>query len=97
MSGLIVVRYSRDPIMLRYSFWSIASPSLSSSRAVVHRKRLGLTHIEFLEHVLGVFALVHECPLASLLDLQPKEESQFTIMLISNSLLIASENLATRA
>jgi hypothetical protein len=35
MSGLVVVRYSNDPIMLRYSFWSIASPSLSSSRAVV--------------------------------------------------------------
>jgi hypothetical protein len=30
---------------------------------------LGLTHIEFLKHVLGVFTLVHECPLVSLLDL----------------------------
>jgi hypothetical protein len=36
-----------------------------------------LTHIEFLEHVLGVLALVHKHPLASLLDLQPKDESQF--------------------
>jgi hypothetical protein len=35
MSGLIAVRYSKDPIMLGYSFWAMASPFLSSSRVVV--------------------------------------------------------------
>src|SRR5579883_2816281 len=35
MSGLIAVRYSSDPIMLRYTFWSTASPSSSASKAVI--------------------------------------------------------------
>jgi hypothetical protein len=29
MSGRVVVRYRREPIMLMYSLWSIASPSSS--------------------------------------------------------------------
>jgi hypothetical protein len=35
MSGLVAVKYKREPIMLRYSFWSIGSPSSSSSSVVV--------------------------------------------------------------
>jgi hypothetical protein len=35
MSDLVAVKYKREPIMLRYSFWSTASPSLSASSAVV--------------------------------------------------------------
>jgi hypothetical protein len=35
MSGLIIVKYKREPIMLWYSFWSTGSPSSSSSSAVV--------------------------------------------------------------
>ena len=39
------------------------------------RKRLGLAHIELLQQVLGLLALVHERPFLGLLDLQPEEES----------------------
>jgi hypothetical protein len=35
MSGLVIVKYKRDPIMLRYSFWSMDSPSSSASSVVV--------------------------------------------------------------
>jgi hypothetical protein len=35
MSGLVAFKYKRDPIMLRYSFWSTSSPSSSTSSAVV--------------------------------------------------------------
>jgi hypothetical protein len=35
MSGLVVVKYKREPIMLRYSFWSMGSPSSSTSSVVV--------------------------------------------------------------
>jgi hypothetical protein len=35
MSGLIAVKYKREPINLRYSFWSMSSPSLSASSDVV--------------------------------------------------------------
>jgi hypothetical protein len=35
MSSLVTVKYKREPIMLRYSFWSTASPSSSASSAVV--------------------------------------------------------------
>jgi hypothetical protein len=35
MSGLFVVKYKREPIMLRYSLWSTSSPSSSASSAVV--------------------------------------------------------------
>jgi hypothetical protein len=35
MSDLVIVRYNNDPIMLQYSFWFTASPSLSSSRAIM--------------------------------------------------------------
>jgi hypothetical protein len=35
MSGLVAVKYKREPIMLWYSFWSTGSPSLSASSAVV--------------------------------------------------------------
>jgi hypothetical protein len=35
MSGLIAVKYKREPIMLRYSFWSTGSPSSSTSSVVV--------------------------------------------------------------
>jgi hypothetical protein len=35
MSGLVTIKYKREPIMLRYSFWSMSSPSSSTSRAVV--------------------------------------------------------------
>jgi hypothetical protein len=35
MSGLIVVKYKREPIMLWYSFWSTGYPSLSASSDVV--------------------------------------------------------------
>jgi hypothetical protein len=35
MSDLIAVMYKREPIMLRYSFWSTGSSSLSASSAVV--------------------------------------------------------------
>jgi hypothetical protein len=34
MSGLVIVRYSKDPMMLRYSFCSMASSS-SASRVIV--------------------------------------------------------------
>src|SRR6185437_1890858 len=34
MSGLVAVRYRSEPIMLLYSFWSTASPSVSSFSAV---------------------------------------------------------------
>jgi hypothetical protein len=35
MSGLVIVRYRREPIMFLYSFWSIGLPSSSASNAVV--------------------------------------------------------------
>jgi hypothetical protein len=35
MSGLAAVWYRREPIMLRYYFWSTCSPSSSASRVVV--------------------------------------------------------------
>jgi hypothetical protein len=35
MSGLVAVKYKREPIMLRYSFWSRGSLSSSTSSAVV--------------------------------------------------------------
>jgi hypothetical protein len=35
MSGLIIVKYKREPIMLWYSFWSMSSPSSSMSSVVV--------------------------------------------------------------
>jgi hypothetical protein len=35
MSGLVAVKYKREPIMLQHSFWSTGSPSLSTSTAVV--------------------------------------------------------------
>jgi hypothetical protein len=35
MSGLVAVKYRSDPIMLRYSFWSTCSHSLSALRAIV--------------------------------------------------------------
>jgi hypothetical protein len=34
MSGLVAIKYKWEPIMLRYSFWSMGSPSLSVSSAV---------------------------------------------------------------
>jgi hypothetical protein len=35
MSGLVAVKYKREQIMLRYSFWSTSSSSSSASSAVV--------------------------------------------------------------
>jgi hypothetical protein len=35
MSSHVAVKYKREQIMLRYSFWSTSSPSLSASIAVV--------------------------------------------------------------
>jgi hypothetical protein len=35
MSGLVLVRYRREPIMLRYSFYSTGSPSSSASSTIV--------------------------------------------------------------
>jgi hypothetical protein len=35
MSGLVAVKYKREPIMLWYSFWSTGSPSSSTSSIVV--------------------------------------------------------------
>jgi hypothetical protein len=35
MSGLVAVKYKRDPIMLRYSFWSMGSPSSFTLSVVV--------------------------------------------------------------
>jgi hypothetical protein len=35
MFGLVAVRYKREPIMIRYSFWSMGSPSSSVSSVVV--------------------------------------------------------------
>jgi hypothetical protein len=35
MSGLVVVKYKREPIMFQYSFWSTGSPSSSTSSVVV--------------------------------------------------------------
>jgi hypothetical protein len=35
MSGLVAVKYKREPIMLRYSLWSTDYPSSSASSVVV--------------------------------------------------------------
>jgi hypothetical protein len=35
MSGLVAVKYKREPIMLWYSFWSTGSPSSFASSIVV--------------------------------------------------------------
>jgi hypothetical protein len=35
MSGLIAVKDKREPIMLRYSFWTTRTPSLSASSTIV--------------------------------------------------------------
>jgi hypothetical protein len=35
MPSLVAVKYKREPIMLRYSFWSKGSPSSSASSVVV--------------------------------------------------------------
>jgi hypothetical protein len=71
MSNLVAIRYSSDPIMLWYSFWSMASPSSSASSAIVvdmDIERVGLAHTELLQQILGVLALVHERPFSGLLD-----------------------------
>jgi hypothetical protein len=39
---------------------------------------------------------VHKCSFLGLFDLEAEEELQLTIMLISNSLLMSSANLATK-
>jgi hypothetical protein len=46
MSGLVAVKYKREPIMLWYSFWSTSSPSLSASSVVV--VLIGVVDGEFL-------------------------------------------------
>jgi hypothetical protein len=40
MSGRVAVRYRREPIMLLYSLWSIASPSSSGPSEVVELIRV---------------------------------------------------------
>jgi hypothetical protein len=35
MSGLVDVKYKREPVMLRYSLWSKGSPSSSALSVVV--------------------------------------------------------------
>jgi hypothetical protein len=35
MSNLVAVKYKREPIMLRYSLWSMGFPSSSASSVVV--------------------------------------------------------------
>jgi hypothetical protein len=35
MSGLVAVEYKREPIILRYAFWSTGSPSSSMSSVAV--------------------------------------------------------------
>jgi hypothetical protein len=45
MSSRVTVRYRREPIMLLYSLWSIASPFSSLSNVVVV---LELSHVELL-------------------------------------------------
>jgi septal ring factor EnvC (AmiA/AmiB activator) len=40
MSGLVAVKYKREPIMLWYSFWSTGSPSSSVSSVVVVLREL---------------------------------------------------------
>jgi hypothetical protein len=35
MSGLVAIKYKREPIMLWYSFWSTGSPSSSASSTLV--------------------------------------------------------------
>jgi hypothetical protein len=62
-----------------------------------HRKRLALAHVELLQDVLCILSLMYKGPVLSLLDLQPKKKFSSPVMLISNSLLIRSENLDTRA
>jgi hypothetical protein len=58
------------------------------------RKRLDLAHVKLLQDILYEFALMHKCPILGLLDFAAQANIN---MLISNSLLIVSENLETRA
>jgi hypothetical protein len=68
----------------------------SCSRTHRRRHGFGVLHLEHPHYVLGVLVLVHKCSFLQLLDLEAEEELQLTIMLILNSLLMSSANLATK-
>jgi hypothetical protein len=58
-----------DPVLLLVH--KLAVPISVQSRRDGHgrRMRIGLAHVKRLQAILGVFALVHKCPILCLLDL----------------------------
>ena len=59
------------------------------------RQRLGICHVELLEDVLRVLALVYEGAFLALLDLESEEEGEFSHH--GHLGLMVSANLATKA
>jgi hypothetical protein len=100
MSGLVAVKYRSDLIMLRYSFWSTCSPSLSASRVVVVligvAMALESSILNILTMSLVYLAWCTNVPSLDCLIWRPRKNYNSPIMLIENSLLMSSANLATR-
>jgi hypothetical protein len=100
MSGLVVVKYRSDLIVLQYSFLSMCSPSSSASRAIVIL--IGITMalessiLNFLTMPLVYFAWCTNVPSFDRFIWSQRKNGNSPIMLISNSLLMSSANLATK-
>jgi hypothetical protein len=100
MSGLVAVMYRSDLIMLRYSFWSTSSPSSTTSRAVVALIGIAMalesSILNFPTMSLVYFAWCTKVPSFDCLIWRVRKNCNSPIMLISNSLLMRSANLATK-
>jgi hypothetical protein len=99
-SGLVAVKYKREPIMLRYSFWSTGSPSSSASSAVVVLIGVGRgfesSILNFLRMFFVYLAWCIKVPSFACLIWSPRMNYNSPIIDISNSLLISFANLATK-
>jgi hypothetical protein len=100
MSGLVAIKYRSDPIMLRYSFWSTCLPSSSALRAVVVligvAMALESSILNFLTMSLVYLTWCMNVPSFDCLFWRPRKKCNSPLMLISNSLLMSSANLATK-
>jgi hypothetical protein len=86
--------------MLLYSFWSMCSPSSSASRVVVILIGIAMalesSILNFLTMSLVYLSWCTNVPSFDCFICSPRKNYNSPIMLISNSLLISSTNLATR-
>ena len=101
MSGLVAVKYRREPIMLRYSFWSTGSPYSSTSNTAIVLIGVDRGLESFIPNFFNM-SLVYlpwctNVPSLTCLICSPRKNYNSPIMDISNSLLISSANLATRS